>query len=70
MRDLLTWFLVLELLGLIGVPLARRVFAALPSRGYAFAKPLALLLLGYSFWLLGILQFLANSTGAIVFILL
>jgi YYY domain-containing protein len=68
--DILKWFIVLEMLGLIGWPMARRLFAGLPSRGYAFAKPLALLVIGYLFWLAGIAGFLDNSTGALVFVLL
>ncbi|MEP7200838.1 MAG: DUF2298 domain-containing protein, partial [Chloroflexota bacterium] len=64
------WFLVLELLGLIGFPIAHRLFAGLPSRGYAFAKPLALLLVGYTFWLLGSFHFLMNATSAVVFVTL
>src|ERR687888_211838 len=70
MIDTLKWFLVLEILGLIGLPIAHRLFAALPSRGYAFAKPLALLLVGYFFWLLGSFKFLMNTTSAVVFVLL
>jgi YYY domain-containing protein len=68
--DILKWFVVLEVLGLIGWPIARRLFSGLPSRGYAFAKPLALLVIGYLFWLAGITGFLANTTSALVFVLL
>ncbi len=70
MLDVIKWFLVLEILGVIGLPIACRLFAALPSRGYAFAKPLALLLVGYFFWLLGSLKFVMNTTSAVVFVLL
>ncbi len=69
MPPLISWYIVLQLLGLIGIPIAHRLFGALPSRGYAFAKPLALLLLGFIFWLLGSFRFLTNSSGAIVFVL-
>src|SRR5919197_210999 len=70
MLDVIKWFLVLEILGLIGLPIAYRLFAALPSRGYAFAKPLALLLVGYVFWLLASFKFFMNTTSAVVFVLL
>src|SRR5713226_7508394 len=70
MLDLIKWFLILEIFGLIGLPIAYRLFAALPSRGCALAKPLALLLVGYAFWLLGSFKFLMNTTSAVVFVLL
>jgi YYY domain-containing protein len=49
------WWLVAQALGLAGLPLARFVFRALPDRGYAFAKPLGLLLTGYLAWLIAML---------------
>jgi len=44
MVDILKLLFILELFGVIGWPIAFRLFAPLPSRGYAFAKALALLL--------------------------
>src|SRR5438067_13560252 len=70
MLDALKWLLLLELFGVIGLPIAWRLFAPLPSRGYAFAKALALLLTGYFFWLLASFKFLTNTTSAVVFVLL
>ncbi len=67
--DILKWLLIVELFGLIGLPIAFRLFAPLPSRGYAFAKALALLLVGYFFWLLASFKFLMNTTSAVVFVL-
>ncbi|HEY3229303.1 MAG TPA: DUF2298 domain-containing protein, partial [Roseiflexaceae bacterium] len=49
------WWLVAQALGLAGLPLARFAFRALPDRGYAFAKPLGLLLTGYVAWLIAML---------------
>src|SRR6266540_1660840 len=49
------WWLVAQALGLAGMPLAHFVFRALPDRGYAFAKPLGLLLTGYLAWLIAML---------------
>ncbi|MBI5876024.1 MAG: hypothetical protein HZB53_00115 [Chloroflexi bacterium] len=66
MIDSLKWYLVLQGLGILGLPIAFRLFAPLPSRGYVFAKPLALLLAGYLFWIAGMFGFLANSTAGIV----
>ncbi len=51
MRDLLTWYLVVEVLGLACLPLAGIVLASLPDRGWALAKPLALVVLATAVWL-------------------
>src|SRR5579884_2337979 len=51
MHDLLTWYVAVEILGLMSLPLAGVVFAGLPDRGWALAKPLAILLLGVGCWL-------------------
>jgi YYY domain-containing protein len=60
---ILVWWLLLQLCGLVGLPLAFRLFGNLPDRGYAFARPLGLLLTGYLLWLGGSLGFLPNSVG-------
>ncbi len=53
--ELLIWWLVLQMFGLLAVPVAAFLFAALPDRGYAFSKSLGLLLVGYGAWLLAML---------------
>jgi YYY domain-containing protein len=51
--DLLLWWALLAVLGLVFLPVAERIFpAAFPDRGRAFAKPLALVALTYASWLL------------------
>ena len=60
---ILVWWLLLQLFGLVGLPLAFRLLGNLPDRGYAFARPLGLLLTGYLLWLGGSLGFLRNSVG-------
>ena len=37
----LIWWLLLQLFGLVGLPLAFRLLGNLPDRGYAFARPLS-----------------------------
>lgn len=59
------WFFV-QLFALAALPLAWRLFAALPSRGYALAKPLGLLLVSYVLWLGASLGFLRNSAGGVL----
>ena len=47
MVSVLSWWLIMQVLGLAALPLAWRIFRNLPDRGYAFARPLGLLLAGY-----------------------
>jgi YYY domain-containing protein len=60
---ILIWWLLLQLFGLVGLPLAFRLLGNLPDRAYAFARPLGLLLTGYLLWLGGSLGFWRNSVG-------
>jgi YYY domain-containing protein len=64
------WWLVLEGIGLIVLPLTYRLFRHLPDRGYAFAKPLGLVLVTYLLWMGGTLGILRNTWGSILFVLL
>src|SRR5215467_2691312 len=45
-----SWWLVIEILGLVGMPLTALVFARLPDRGWALSKPFSLLILGWLVW--------------------
>src|SRR5215467_4819852 len=45
-----SWWLVIEILGLVGMPLAAFVFARLPDRGWALSKPFSLLIVGWLVW--------------------
>ena len=58
MLTALTWLVALELLGLLALPLAVRVFRRLDDGGYGLVKPLGLLVVGYACWLLAILGLL------------
>lgn len=49
------WWLVVQGIGLAGLPLTTFLFRDLPDRGYAFGKSLGLLLIGYGAWLLAML---------------
>jgi len=68
MRDVLLWWIIVELIGFAVLPVAFRFFRYLPDRGYAFIKPLGLLLIAYPFWLLTTLGWLTNTRGAIVLV--
>ncbi|HEU0073468.1 MAG TPA: DUF2298 domain-containing protein, partial [Dehalococcoidia bacterium] len=64
------WWLVIEAVGLVALPIAFVLFQRLPGAGYAFAKPLGLLLTGYLFWLALTAHALPNRPGSIVWVLL
>jgi YYY domain-containing protein len=68
MIEVFSWWLLLELIGLAVLPIALRFFRNLPDRGYAFIKPLGLLLIAYPFWLLTTFGFLTNTRGAIALV--
>ncbi|MFW6135864.1 MAG: DUF2298 domain-containing protein, partial [Chloroflexota bacterium] len=60
------WWLLMHILGLAALPLAYRLFRELPGRGYAFARPLGLLLTSYAVWIGASLGVLKNTAGGIV----
>ena len=66
MFSALLWWLIIQILGLLALPLAYRLFDHLPDRGYAFTKPVGLLGTSYVLWLLTTLGFLRNRWGGIV----
>jgi len=70
MFETLAWWILLELIGIAVLPIAFRFFRNLPDRGYAFIKPLGLLLIAYPFWLLTTFGFLTNTRGAIALVAL
>ncbi len=64
------WWLIIEILGLVALPLTVRLFRHLPDRGYALAKPLGLLLVSYVLWIGATFGLLHNNVGGIVFSIL
>ncbi len=69
MNETLRWWLIIQVIGMVQLPLCLAFFRRLPDRGYALSKPFGLLLLGYTFWLLNSMRALPNSSGGIVFAL-
>jgi YYY domain-containing protein len=68
--EALAWWLVIHGIGLVALPITLLVFRRLPGAGYAFAKPLGLLLAAYLFWLALSLHVLPNRPGSIAWVLL
>ena len=68
MLDIVRWYVVVQLLGLAALPIATRFFRHLPDRGYAFARPLGLLVVGVLLWL-GAMFGLWTNSGAMVAVL-
>ena len=68
----LSWWLIIQALGWAVWPLAFRLFRWLPDRGYTFAKPIGLLIVGYLFWLFVSLRLLPNTLVSmlVVFVIL
>ncbi len=66
---LFLWWFLLILVSFAALPVTMRFLRFLPDRGYAFAKPLALLLWVYPFWLLAVFGFIHNTMGALAVLL-
>lgn len=60
---MLSWYLVISLVGIGALPLAYRFFNRLPGRGLTLARPLGLLIWAYLFWLFNSLGILQNDPG-------
>lgn len=56
-------YLVVQVITAAALPLALRLFAALPDRGYAFSRLLGILLTGYCFWIAYSFGLLRNDIG-------
>lgn len=66
MLNLLSWWFIVQFIGLAALPLTWRLFARLPGRGYPFVKALGLLLVSYTLWLGATFRLLPNDLGGVV----
>ncbi|MBO9374483.1 MAG: hypothetical protein J7459_14140, partial [Chloroflexus sp.] len=53
--EVLVWWLTAQLFTIVGWPAAVRLFGHLPGMAFALARPLGLLLTGFTAWLLAML---------------
>ncbi|MCB0183132.1 MAG: hypothetical protein KDE31_02650, partial [Caldilineaceae bacterium] len=58
-----SWYLIVQLITLLTIPLATQLFANLWDRGYAFVKSLGILLIGFVFWFGYSFGLLRNEAG-------
>ncbi len=69
-QDILIWWLVIQVIGILALPITTSLFRALPDRGYAFSKTLGLLLLSYGAWLVAMFGIAPFGKGLLIFLLL
>ncbi len=68
--EMLRWWLAIQGLGILALPLTGLLFQTLPDRGYAFSKSLGLLLAGYGAWLVAMLGLGSFSVPLLIFVAL
>ena len=66
MHQALIWLIVIEVVGVITLPMTYRLLGSLPDRGIIFSKAIGLLLAAYLFWALGLAGVLPNVQWAAV----
>jgi YYY domain-containing protein len=69
MTQALSWWFVVQVVGLVTFPLAYGFFRRLPDRGWAFSKPFGILFLTYLFWILNSAHILPNNQRGIAWAL-
>ena len=69
MGEAIVWWIMLELLGLVALPLAAVVFRSLPDRGYTLTKVLGLLLTVWIAYTLSMMQLALFTRGLLYFAL-
>ena len=70
MLDALSWYLFIQVLGLLAFPVVFVVFRRLPDRGFTLIKPAALVFFSYILWVLGLTHVAPNTQLTIGVILL
>jgi len=70
MWSVLVWWLAIEVIGLLALPITFALLRFLPDRGVGVSRAVGLLLSAYAYWLLVSLGFLHNTRASIVAVLL
>ena len=66
MTAVLSWYVLITLLGWLAFPLGFYLFPALADRSYTFSRALGLLLWGYIFWIFASFQLAQNDIGGLL----
>ncbi len=66
----LSWWIILQVMGLAVWPLVTRWLRWLPDRGYMLAKPIGLLFVAYALWLLATFGVVQNTPGGIIVVII
>src|ERR671936_1600980 len=66
MVDAIVWWLTIEVLGLVALPVAAVLLRPLPDRGYAVSKVLGLLLVGWLAYTLAMMHLLPFNRISLV----
>jgi YYY domain-containing protein len=69
MTEALAYWFVATLIGAAAFPLAFAFFSRLPDRGYAFARVVGLLLVGYGLWIGATVGLFPNSRGSVILLI-
>ncbi|MBI2846539.1 MAG: hypothetical protein HYX82_01510 [Chloroflexi bacterium] len=69
MANILLWWIGVEVVGILALPITLAFLKNLPDRGYIFSKPLGLLIVSYLLWLAGTARVLPNTRLSILLLL-
>ena len=69
MLDALSWYITIQILGILAFPAVFILFKRLPDRGFTLAKPAAIAFFSYVLWLLGLSHIAPNTQLTIVVVL-
>ena len=70
MLDALSWYIAIQVLGVLAFPATFVLFKRLPDRGFTLAKPAALVFFSYVLWVLGLSHIAPNTQLTITLVLL
>ncbi len=62
-----SWYLLVIVLGFLSFPITYQFLPFLSDRGYSLAKPMGLLIWGYSYWLFATFGIITNDYGGALF---
>ena len=69
MTEALSWWFIIQLVGLVAFPLTYGFFRRLPDGGWAFSKPFGILFMTYLFWILNSAHVLPNTQRGVAWAL-